>query len=61
MNRANPEKLCQSLEAATRYAKMGIDFVCIPVLSESDKAELLTQEALRIEQLLDRAEAEESK
>lgn len=60
MNRASPALLRQSLEVANTYAKAGIDFVCIPVLSESDRAKLINDGALRIEQLLDRAEAEES-
>lgn len=60
MNRASPANLRQSLEVANTYAKVGIDFVCIPVLSETDRVELTNQGALRIEQLLDRAEAEDA-
>lgn len=60
MRRASPAVLRQALETAHFYAKAGIDFVCVPVLDEADKVSTTNQAQFRIEQLLDRAEAEEA-
>ncbi|MCV4285072.1 DUF1382 family protein [Pseudomonas capsici] len=56
MSRANPPALRSSLEAAHTYAKAGIDFICVPVLSESDKIDLVNKAAGRFEQLIQQAE-----
>ncbi|WP_095067894.1 DUF1382 family protein [Pseudomonas sp. Irchel 3A18] len=56
MNRATPVSLRSSLEAAHTFANAGIDFVCVPVLSESDRIDLVNQAAARFEQLIQNAE-----
>lgn len=58
MNRASPAELRKALEIAATYAKAGIDFVCVPVLSEGDKIALVNDSALRVEQLLEQTESE---
>ncbi len=60
MNRATPVTLRGSLEAARTFAKAGIDFICVPVLNESDRIDLVNQAAGRFEQLIQQAEKMEA-
>ncbi|MCV4287898.1 DUF1382 family protein [Pseudomonas capsici] len=60
MSRATPVSLRSSLEAAHKYAKAGIDFICVPVLSESDRIDPVNQAAGRFEQLIQQAEKMEA-
>lgn len=61
MNKASPVQLRKSLEVANALAKVGIRFVCMPVVDESDHANLAEQAAERLERLAIIAEAQESK
>ncbi|MCV4343295.1 DUF1382 family protein [Pseudomonas capsici] len=60
MNRANSPALRQALSMAQAYAKAGIDYVCVPVLSESDKIDLVNKAAGRFEQLIQQSEKVEA-
>lgn len=51
MNRASPVETRRSLELANAYAKAGIPFVPVPVLSDQQQAEAVALVAERIEQL----------
>lgn len=61
MKRANPAQLRQSLEMAKTMVKHGIRFVCIPVVDESDHANLASQAAERLERMALIAEAGEKR
>lgn len=54
MKRANPANLRRALEAAQAMAKAGIDFVPVPVRSDTDRAELVYM----VKQRLDLVEPE---
>lgn len=45
MKRANPAQLRQSIEAASALVKLGIHFVCMPVVDEADGMNLASQSA----------------
>lgn len=61
MKRANPAQLRQSLEVANALVKHGIHFVCMPVVDESDHANLASQAADRLERMALIAEASEAR
>ncbi|TWR96596.1 DUF1382 family protein [Pseudomonas extremaustralis] len=61
MKRANPAQLRQSIEAASALVKLGIRFVCMPVVDEADLANLASQAAERFERLAVIAEAGEKR
>ena len=61
MKRANPAQLRQSLEVANSLVKYGIRFVCMPVVDESDHANLASQAADRLERMALIAEAAEAR
>ena len=61
MKRANPAQLRQSLEVANTLVKHGIRFVCMPVVDESDHANLASQAAERLERMALIAEAAEQR
>ena len=61
MKRANPAQLRQSLEMANAMVKHGIRFVCMPVVDESDHANLASQAADRLERMALIAEASEER
>ena len=50
MNRASPVDLRHALEMAHGLAKAGVDFVTIPVLSNEDKAILVRDAYMRLDQ-----------
>lgn len=58
MNRANPKDLREALETAHEYAKVGILFVPVPVLDDSDRCTLWLKAAERFEQLAQASEQE---
>ncbi|MBX8534557.1 DUF1382 family protein [Pseudomonas cichorii] len=60
MTRATPPTLRRAVDVAQKYANAGIDFLCVPVLSESDKIDLVNKAAGRFEQLIQRAEKMEA-
>ena len=51
MNRAHPTDLRKALEIANALMKAGIDFVPVPVLSDEDKAILVRDVQMRLEQI----------
>ena len=51
MKRADPADLCAALEIDNALMKAGIDFVAIPVLSDEDKAILVRDVQIRLEQI----------
>mgnify|MGYP003443542565 FL=1 len=51
MNRASPVDLRIALEMAHSLAKAGVDFVTIPVLSNEDKAILVRDAYMRLDQI----------
>lgn len=51
MNRASPVDLRRALEMAHGLAKAGVDFVTIPVLSDEDKAILVRDAYMRLDQI----------
>ena len=51
MNRASPVDLRLALEMAHGLAKAGVDFVTIPVLSNEDKAILVRDAYMRLDQI----------
>ena len=51
MNRASPVDLRLALEMAHSLAKAGVDFVTIPVLSNEDKAILVRDAYMRLDQI----------
>ena len=50
MNRASPVETRKALEVANIYAKAGIPFIPMPVLSEEQRQEAILEAARRIEQ-----------
>ncbi|WP_185858870.1 DUF1382 family protein [Vreelandella populi] len=56
MQRANPIQTRQALEAANAYAKAGIPFVPVPVLSTKQRLETLEMATRRLEQLENESE-----
>lgn len=56
MNRASPSELRKSLVAAQALAQAGILFVAVPVLSETDHADLVSQVQSRLETMAVEAE-----
>lgn len=56
MNRASPSELRKSLVAAQALAQAGILFVAVPVLSETDHADLVSQVQNRLEAMAVEAE-----
>lgn len=61
MKRANPAQLRQSIEAASALVKLGIHFVCMPVVDEADGMNLASQAAERLERMALIAEAGEKR
>lgn len=61
MKRANPAQLRQAIELANKMVKLGIRFVCMPVVDEADMANLASQAAERFERLALIAEAAEKR
>ncbi|WP_394060599.1 DUF1382 family protein [Alcaligenes sp. WGS1538] len=55
MNRASPIDLRRAMEVAQELTRAGIEFVCMPVLSDQDKAVLLAQQAGRLGKMLQEA------
>lgn len=51
MNRASPVDLRLALEMAHRLAKAGVVFVPVPVLSNEDKAILVRDAYMRLDQI----------
>lgn len=51
MNRASPADLRKSLLMADAFAKIGVDFVPIPVADEADKARLLNEMDAQLERI----------
>ena len=51
MKRAHPTTLRKSLLMAQAFAKGGIDFVPMPVLSEEDKAKLVEEIQRRLDEI----------
>lgn len=61
MKRANPAQLRQSIELANKMVKLGILFVCMPVVDEADGMNLASQAAERLERMALIAEAQEKR
>lgn len=61
MKRANPAQLRQAIELANKMVKLGIRFVCMPVVDEADMANLASQAAERFDRLALIAEAAEQR
>jgi hypothetical protein len=61
MKRANPAQLRQAIELANKMVKLGILFVCMPVVDEADGMNLASQAAERFERLALIAEAGEKR
>lgn len=61
MKRANPAQLRKSLELANKMVKLGIRFVCMPVVDEADGMNLASQAAERLERIALIAEAGEKR
>jgi len=61
MKRANPAQLRQSIELANKMVKLGILFVCVPVVDEADHLSLATQATERLERMAVIAEAAEQR
>lgn len=59
MNRASPLQLRKALEIANVMAKTGINFVCMPVVDESDYQNLLSKSEARLERIIAIAESSE--
>lgn len=60
INRASPVQLRKALEVAHLYAKMGINFVPVPVTSEAEQNALADQAFAKLEEI-ERAAAEQEK
>jgi hypothetical protein len=56
MERETPVELQKSLEVVENFKKAGIGFVCVPILSESDRHDLIRQSISRLSTI---AKAEE--
>ncbi|OPK08123.1 hypothetical protein BZ164_00075 [Pseudomonas veronii] len=61
MKRANPAQLRQAIELANKMVKLGICFVCMPVVDEADHLNLATQATERLERMALIAEAGEKR
>ena len=61
MKRATPAQLRQAIELANKMVKLGILFVCVPVVDEADCLNLASQAAERLERLVVIAEAGEKR
>ncbi|MBJ2292645.1 DUF1382 family protein [Pseudomonas sp. MF5691] len=61
MKRATPAQLRQAIELANKMVKLGILFVCVPVVDEADHLNLATQATERLERLALIAEAAEQR
>lgn len=59
MSRASPAQLRKSLEVASAFAKAGINFVCMPVVDESDHQSLADQAIERMQRIAVIAESKE--
>ena len=59
MNRANPAQLRRTLEIAQTLTKVGIRFVCMPVVDEADGINLNNQAQQRLERMALIAESAE--
>jgi hypothetical protein len=59
MKRASADELRQGLKSAQVFAKAGVDFVCIPIISQANKIDLRNQAETAIEKLIELAEAVE--
>lgn len=59
MNKASPVQIRKSMEVANALAKVGIRFVCMPVVDEADHVNLASQAAERLERLAVIAESQE--
>lgn len=51
MNRASPSDLRKALEVAHLYAKMGINFVPVPVLNTAEQNELADRAVAALEKI----------
>ncbi|MBJ2182217.1 DUF1382 family protein [Pseudomonas veronii] len=61
MKRANPAQLRQAIELANKMVKLGIRFVCMPVVDEADCLNLASQATERLERMAVIAEAGEKR
>lgn len=59
MMRATPVSMRKALEAARVYAESGLLFVPMPVLNDSDHAELVAQAGERLERMAQQQEGGE--
>lgn len=59
MNRASPIDLRKAMEVAQRLTRVGIEFVCIPVMGDRDRAMLLTLLGERLDQMIQQADGDE--
>lgn len=57
MIKASPVELRKTLLCAQTFARAGIDFVCIPIISSDNKIELNNQANKAMEVLIDLAES----
>ncbi len=61
MKRATPAQLRQAIELANKMVKLGIRFVCMPVVDEADHLNLATQATERLERMALIAETAEQR
>ncbi len=56
MSKCNPDRMSKNLEAVQEFRKAGYDFICIPVKSESHRAELISQQERTFKKIIEDAE-----
>ena len=57
--KSNVKQIRVSLETANIYAKAGLEFVCIPVIDDKHRGELIVMAHNTLDRMADKADLEE--
>ena len=60
LERASPAQLRKALELANLFVKMGVNFVPVPVASDEEQDELVSQAMAKLQVMEQKAEGSES-
>ena len=58
-NKSNVAQMRMALETANVYTKAGLEFVCIPVMNDSHRGDLIVMAHEALEEMALKAEADE--
>lgn len=59
VSKSNVKQIRSSLETANVYAKAGLEFVCIPVIHDKHRGELIVMAHNILDQMAEKAEEDE--